>query len=144
LYWQAQHILQNLFSRAVTTQGLATIIPTIPDFKLRYAEKEQSKIGRARQGILPVTTIHFSVGIAKLLPLSEPTDADLSADSDLGISKGLRFFRDKKSNVVNFDYEADGIWRIAFRGSEILFWKEKNGKKAVNRTSGRLTRTTAK
>jgi hypothetical protein len=27
--------------RAVTTQGLATIIPTIPDFKLRYAEKER-------------------------------------------------------------------------------------------------------
>jgi len=51
-------------------------------------------------------------------PLSEPTDTDLSADSDLGngsLSKDLRFFRDENSNVVNLDYEADGIWSEAPR-----------------------------
>ncbi|KAN0077799.1 hypothetical protein V8E54_006103 [Elaphomyces granulatus] len=37
------------------------------------------------------------------------------------------FFRGRNSNVVNFDYEAD-----CYRVSEVLSWKEKNGKEAVN------------
>ena len=30
--------------RAVTTQGLATLMPTIPDSKLGYAEKERQHV----------------------------------------------------------------------------------------------------
>ncbi|KAN0076426.1 hypothetical protein V8E54_006568 [Elaphomyces granulatus] len=82
--------------------------------------------------LLPVARTKQSAVNPKPLPLSEPTDTDLSAAENGSLSKDLRFFRDKNSNVVNFDYEADGIWRVAFRGSEILSWKETNGKKAVS------------
>jgi hypothetical protein len=71
----------------------------------------------------------------KPLPISEPSDADLSANSVLGNtipSKGFSFFRNKKSNVTNFNYKSDGSWRVAFRGSELLSWREKHEKKAVN------------
>jgi len=46
--------------------------------------------------------------------------------------RGFSFFRNKKSNVINFNYRSDASWRVAFRGSEMLSWREKNGKKAVN------------
>ena len=71
----------------------------------------------------------------KPLPISEASDADLPANNDLGNtipSKGFSFFRNKKSNVINFNYKSDGSWRVAFRGSELLSWREKNEKKAVN------------
>ena len=75
----------------------------------------------------------------KPLPISEPSDADLSTVMwatrffrNTILSKGFSFFRNKKSNVINFNYKSDGSWRVAFRGSEMLSWREKNGKKAVN------------
>jgi hypothetical protein len=36
---------------------------------------------------------------------------------------GLPFFRNKTPNVVNVNYEADGILEVAFRDSEILSWR---------------------
>jgi hypothetical protein len=57
--------------RGAPTQGLATIIPTIPDFKLGYAEKERQNADqriadrKTKTGYTaPAATIHFSVGIA--------------------------------------------------------------------------------
>jgi hypothetical protein len=68
----------------------------------------------------------------KPLPVSEPSDADLFAKSGLGntfLSKGFSFFQNKKSNVVNFNCKVDGIWRVAFRGSEILSWRKRTARK---------------
>ena len=83
----------------------------------------------------PVTRTRQPAMDRKPLPISEASDADLPANNDLGNtipSKGFSFFRNKKSNVINFNYKSDGSWRVAFRGSELLSWREKNEKKAVN------------
>jgi hypothetical protein len=44
---------------------------------------------------------------------------------------GLSFFRNRKTNVVNFVHELDAAWKVRFPGSEILSWKDSGDKKEV-------------
>ena len=46
------------------------------------------------------------------------------------LPKGLQYFRAKTSNILNFHLlEADTTWKHAFRGSEILAWKDNDDHK---------------
>jgi hypothetical protein len=61
---------------------------------------------------------------------SSPHCPCCSVSSDTSPLKGISFFRNQKTNVVNFVHELDEVWRVAFRGSEILSWKDKGDKDA--------------
>jgi hypothetical protein len=45
---------------------------------------------------------------------------------------GLPFFNGLQSNMLNFIPELDAAWKLAYRSSEVLSWKHKKGKSAVN------------
>jgi len=55
-------------------RGLATQIPTIPNFKLGYTEKERQQADqrvidrKTKTGYLtPIPTVHFSIGVAHFI-----------------------------------------------------------------------------
>jgi hypothetical protein len=62
-------------------------------------------------------------------PEDSPSWPSISSDSP---QKGLTFFRGRKSNILNFVSNLDAEWKEVFRGSDILSWKRKFNKKAVN------------
>jgi hypothetical protein len=67
-----------------------------------------------------------SAATGKVQPdLSSSPNWPLFDGNDDTVLKGLPFFRAKKSNVVNFE-QGSSSWKLAFRGSEILSWKDKD------------------
>jgi hypothetical protein len=44
---------------------------------------------------------------------------------------GLSFFQGRRANVLNFVHELDAVWRSAYRGSDMLSWRDKGSNGAV-------------